>query len=140
RVGVPEPGERWPAAAPLSSAILALASVLVIVTLGVALLTRFQLASTARTIMPLAMALPAVWPLGAPVLPAAVPGAAVSPGNKICSFVTAPALTVSDELVLAVLVLSLLSLAVTVALPAGFCGTLEDFVPSPPPPIHGESP
>ena len=39
----------FPAVAPLSSAIVALASELVMVTLGVAVVTRFQFASTAFT-------------------------------------------------------------------------------------------
>ena len=34
-------------------------------------------------------------------MPVAVPGAAISPGNRICSFVTAPALTVALSLVVA---------------------------------------
>src|SRR5438445_65547 len=41
-------------------------------------LTRFQFASTALTVR--LKLLPAVWAVGAPVLPEAVPGAAVSPG------------------------------------------------------------
>src|SRR6266566_1177802 len=75
-----------------------LASELVIVTLGVALLTTFQLASTALTTMPLAMAVPAVWALGVPILPLVVPGAAASPGSNTCSFVTGPGMTVRLEL------------------------------------------
>src|SRR5437667_89626 len=91
-----------PALAPLSSAIVALLSELLIVTLGVAVLTRFQLASTALTTIPLAIAVPAVCAVGAAaVLPVAVPGAATSPGNRICSFVTTPAFTVTLALVLA---------------------------------------
>ena len=41
---------------------------------------------------------------GVPVLPVAVPGAAVSPGSRIWSFANAPALTVVDGLVFAVFV------------------------------------
>src|SRR6058998_12335 len=48
---VPETKVMLPAVAPLSSATVALLSELVIVTLGVALVTTFQLASTARTMM-----------------------------------------------------------------------------------------
>src|SRR5439155_21259466 len=100
-VRVPETSVRLPAVPPpFSSAIAALASVLVIVTLGVALLTTFQLASTALTLMPLGMAVPAVWAVGVPVLPVAVPGAALSPGSRSCSLVTAPALTASKGLAL----------------------------------------
>ena len=81
----------------------ALLSELLIITLDVALLITFQLASTALATIPLAMALPAVWAMGVPVLPLGVPGAAVSPGRRTCSFVTAPAFTVIEGLVLAVL-------------------------------------
>ena len=44
---------------------------------------------------------------GVPVLPVAVPGAAVSPGSRIWSFAKAPALIVVAGLVLAVFVPSL---------------------------------
>src|SRR5438552_560607 len=92
----------FPAVAPLSSAIVALASELAIVTLVVAVLTTFQLASTALTTIPLAIAVAAVCVVGvAFVLRVAVPGAATSPGSRICSFVTAPAFTVTLALVLA---------------------------------------
>src|SRR5207245_1866829 len=103
KVRVPATSVRLPAVTPLSSAIVALLSVLLIVTLGVALLTTFQFASTALTTIPLAIAVPAVCAVGvAAVLPVAVPDAATSPGSKICSFVTAPAFTVTLALVLAV--------------------------------------
>src|SRR5438477_153509 len=103
KVRVPATSDRLPGVAPLSSAMAALLSVLVIVTLVVALLTTFQFASTALTTIPLAIAVPAVCAVGAAaVLPVAVPGAATSPGSKICSFVTAPAFTVTLALVLAV--------------------------------------
>ena len=98
-VRVPATSVRLPAVAPLSSAILALLSEVVIVTLGEALLTRFQLASTALTTIPLAMAVPAVCSVGVPVLPVAVPGMAVSPGSSSCSLVTGPGLTVMAGLV-----------------------------------------
>ena len=58
-----------------------------------------------------------------------VPGAAVSPGSRICSLVTAPALTVNEGLVFADLVLSVMSLAARVALPAVFKVTLNVLVP-----------
>src|SRR3989442_6644928 len=83
--------------------MVALLSVVVMATSGVALFTTFQLASTALTTIPLAMAVPAVCAVGvAAVLPVAVPGAAASPGSNICSFVTAPTFTVTFALVLAV--------------------------------------
>src|SRR5439155_18163552 len=114
RVRVPATKVMLPAVAPLSSAMAAFVSVLLMVTLGVALLTRFQLASTALTTIPLAIAVPAVCAVGvAAVLPVAVPGAATSPGKRICSLVTAPALTVIGGLVLAVLRPSVMSVAVS---------------------------
>src|SRR5439155_23016924 len=58
------------------------------------LLTRFQYASTALTVA--LKAVPAPWAVGVPVLPVAVPGAAVSPGTSNCIFTNAPALTVSS--------------------------------------------
>ena len=85
------------------------------VTSGAALLTTFQLASTALTIIPLLMLLPTVCAAGVPVLPGVgpvvVPGAAVSPGNRICSLVTEPGLTVRLELAIPAVVPSV---AVTV--------------------------
>src|SRR5438477_153138 len=64
------------------------------------LLTRFQLASTALTVT--VNGVPAVWAVGVPVLPVAVPGAAVSPGNRICRFTNAPTFTVTLALVFGV--------------------------------------
>lgn len=62
-------------------------------TVGLDVVTTFQLASTAFTV---ALTLvPAVTAVGVPVLPDAVPGAAVSPGSKTCSFVAEPAPTVN---------------------------------------------
>src|SRR6266536_475615 len=78
--------------APLAGKV-ALESVEVMPTACV-LLTRFQLASTALTVA--LNAAPAPWAVGVPVLPVAVPGAAVSPGTSNCSFTNAPALTVSS--------------------------------------------
>src|SRR5438477_628346 len=82
----------------------------------VTVLTRFQLASTALTVT--LKAAPAVWALGAPVLPVGEPGDAVSPGTRSWSLVKAPALTVMDGLMFAVFVLSVTSLAVIVHDPA----------------------
>src|SRR5919197_4707541 len=105
---------------------VALASLEVMPTVSV-LLTKFQLASTALTVT--LKAVPAVWAVGVPVLPVAVPGAAVSPGTSNCSFTKAPAFTVIDGLVLGVFVPSLMSVAVTVAVPAVFKVTLKVCVP-----------
>ena len=74
--------------------------------------------------------MPAVCAVGVPVLPVAVPGAAVSPGISNCSFVNAPTLTVVEGLVLAVLLPSVTSVAVTVALPAVLKVTLKVLVPA----------
>ena len=80
KLRVPATRVMLPAVPPLSSAIVALASVVVIVTLGVAVLTTFQLASTALTVT--LMSVPVVWADAVPDLPFAVPGAAVSPGTS----------------------------------------------------------
>lgn len=56
--------------------------------------------------------------LGVPVFPALVPGAAVSPGRIICNFENAPALTLIDGLVYAVLAPFVASVAVMVHVPA----------------------
>src|SRR5207237_981742 len=90
--------------------------------------TRFQLASTALTVT--LNAAPAVCAVGAPVLPVALPGEAVSPGARICNLVNAPTFTVMGGLVLAVLVPSVMSVAVTVALPAVLSVTLKACVPA----------
>src|SRR2546425_3642553 len=82
--------------APLAGKV-ALASLDVIPTVCV-LLTRFQFASTELTVT--LKALPAVWAVGVPVLPVAVPGAAVSPGTSTCNFTNAPVFTVTEGLVL----------------------------------------
>src|SRR5215510_1463805 len=78
--------------------------------------TTFQLASTALAVT--LKAVPAVCVLGDPVLPLPVPGAAVSPGTNSWSFTNAPVLTVIEGLVLAVLLPSLMSVAVRVRVPA----------------------
>src|SRR5207247_8019863 len=111
----PATNVRFPAVAPLSLAITAFVSVVLIVTLGPALGTMFQLASTALTTMPLTIAVPAVCAVGvAAVLPVAVPGAATSPGRRICSLFTAPGLTVMGGLVLELVAPSVLFVAVAV--------------------------
>ena|SRR5437016_747292 len=57
---VPDTKLRLPAVAPLSSAIVALESELVIITFGVAVPATFQLASTAFTDTPFVRATPAI--------------------------------------------------------------------------------
>src|SRR6266566_608573 len=71
---------------------VALASDEVRPAVSVAVVTRFQLASTALTVT--LKAVPAVWAAEVPALPRAVPGDAVSPGTRICNLVYAPGLTV----------------------------------------------
>src|SRR5581483_2772047 len=115
---------------PLRSALagkVAFASLEVMLMLS-RLLTRFQLASTAltRTLK----AVPAACAVGVPVLPVALPAAAVSPGMSSCNLVKDPALTVTEELTPGFLVPSVLSLAVTVKLPAVLGVTLNVFVPA----------
>ena len=112
-----------PAASAALEGIVALLSVEVMPTVSVTELTRFQLASTALTVT--LKAVPAVCAIGVPVLPLIVPGAAVSPGTSSCSLANPAALTVIDGLVFAVLVASVTSVAVTVALPAVFRVTLK---------------
>ena len=108
--------------------IVALLSDDVIATVSVPVLTTFQLASTALAVT--LNAVPAVRAVGVPVLPLPVPGAAVSPGNKSCNFTKAAALTVIELLVLAVLLGSGMSLAVTVRPPVVFKVTLKFRVPA----------
>src|SRR5207248_226627 len=107
---------------------MALASEEAMPTVSVMLVTRFQLASTALTVT--LNAAPAVCAVSAPVLPVALPGEAVSPGARICNLVNAPTFTVMGGLVLAVLVPSVMSVAVTVRLPAVLSVTLKTFVPA----------
>src|SRR5206468_8662765 len=83
-------------------------------TVSLTVLTTFQLASTAFTVT--LNAVPAICALGVPVLPAAEPGAEVSPGANNCSFAKEPALMVIEELVFAVFVPSVRSVAVIVRL------------------------
>src|SRR5213596_881697 len=82
------------------------------------LLTRFQAASTDRIVT--LNAVPAVCAVGVPVLPLAVPGAAVSPGTNSCNLANAAPLTRMAELVLGALLPSETSVAVTVRLPVVF--------------------
>ena len=116
---------------PATSAALmgrtALASLDVIATVSVTVLIGFQLASTALTVI--LKAVPAVCAVGVPVLPDALPGAAVWPGSKTCSLAKAAALTVMDGLVLEVMPVCVASEAVMVALPAVLSVTLRLFVP-----------
>ena len=85
--------------------------------------TTFQFASTALTVT--LKAPPAVWADGVPVLPLAVPGAAVSPGRRIWSFANAPGSIVVDGLVFAVIDPLLMSVDVNVAVPTVFAVTRE---------------
>ena len=117
-----------PAASAMFAGNVALASLDVTPTVWVTELTRFQFASTAFTVT--VNAVPAVRAVGVPVLPVAVPGAAVSPGISICSFVNAPAVTVVAGLVFAVFVPSVTSVAVTVRLPAVSSVTVNVCVPA----------
>src|SRR6266536_4329099 len=78
--------------APLAGQV-ALESVEVMPTVWV-LPTRFQLASTALTVT--LNAVPAARAVGVPLLPVAVPGAAVSPGTSNCNFTNAAAFTVIE--------------------------------------------
>src|ERR1051326_6705253 len=116
---------------PLTNAALdgkaALASLEVMATVSL-VFTTFQFTSTALTVT--LKAVPAIWLVGVPVLPLAVPGAAVSPGTSNCNFANAPALMVIEGVVLAVLLPSVTSLAVTVALPAVLKVTLKLCVPA----------
>src|SRR3954454_3103459 len=104
---------------PATSAALpgsaALASLEVIAIVSVAV-TGFQLASTALTVT--LKLVPATSLDGDPVLPEAVPAAAVSPGISSWSFAKEPALIVVDGLVFAVFEPSSASVAVKVFEPA----------------------
>src|SRR5438552_4037861 len=93
--------------APLDGSVAAASlSLEVIPTMSVALMIKFQLASTALTVT-LKDAL-AVCAVGVPVLPVVVPGAAISPGTRICNLAKAPGLTMMGGLTLAVLVPSVM--------------------------------
>ena len=105
----------------------AFASVEVMPTVSVEL-TGFQFASTAFTVTENEE--PAVRFDGLPVLPEAVPGAAVSPGIRIWSFVNAPALIVVAGLVFAVIAPLVTSVAVKVFEPAVLAVTERVLVPA----------
>src|ERR1041385_1127627 len=92
---------------------VALASLAVVPMMSATVVMRFQLASTALTVTPTLT--PAICAMGVPVLPAAVPGAAVSPGASNCNFTNAPGFTVALGLVAEV---NPVALAVTVRVPA----------------------
>src|SRR5262249_14729998 len=87
----------------------------------------FQFASTALTIT--LKAEPATWVEGVPVLPEAVPGAAVSPGTSSCSLLKTPAVTVIDGLVLLPMPRCVTSEPVRVADPAVLRVTLRTLLP-----------
>ena len=59
-----------------------------------------------------------------------MPGAALIPGTRICSLANAAGLTVYNGLVFAVLVPSVMSVAVIVQLPAVLLVTLKVLVPA----------
>ena len=94
--------------------------------LPVALGTTFQFASTPLTVT--LKGVPADCADGVPVFPDAVPGAAVSPGMRSCTFAKAAGFTVTDELV-PVVRPSVISLAVTVCVPASLIVMLKELVP-----------
>jgi hypothetical protein len=98
------------------------------VTVSAVAFTRFQFESTALTTT--LNAVPAVCVEGVPVFPVALPALAVSPGRSNWSFEKAPALTVIEALVLAVLLPSVKSVAVTVRLPVVLNVTLKVCVPA----------
>src|ERR1700694_3389712 len=132
KVGAPEVfGVTEKTLVPAASAALpgraAFASVEVIPTVSPTL-TTFQFASTALTVA--LNAVPAVWLLGAPVFPDALPGEATSPGMRICSLTNAPGLTVVAGLVFAVLDPSVVSVAVKVGAPEVFGVTEKTLVPA----------
>src|SRR5207247_8374938 len=82
---------RVPETKAASAGKVALASLEVISIVSVMVLTTFQKLSTALTVMLKAVA--AVLEVGVPVLPLALPGAAVSPGTSSWSFEKAPGMT-----------------------------------------------
>src|SRR5205823_1594924 len=82
---------RVPETKAVSAGKVALASLEVMSTVSVMVLTTFQKLSTALTVMLKAVA--AVLEVGVPVLPLALPGAAVSPGTSNWNFAKAAGLT-----------------------------------------------
>src|SRR5439155_14061100 len=105
-------------------------------TVSAIVLTRFQFTSTALTVT--LKGVPAACALGVPALPLIVPGMAVSPGTNNWSLVKAPALTVIKGVVLALLVPSVIFVAVTVRLPAVFRVRLKIPVPLSSAPLAGK--
>ena len=91
-----------PALRGASEGKLALLSLAATWTVSFAPVERFQFASTALTVT--LKAVPAVCALAVPLLPVAVPAAALSPGIRTCSLAKAPAFTATEEPVLAVIV------------------------------------
>ena len=89
---------------------------------------RFQLASTALIVT--LKGTPETAGDGCPTFPVALPGAAASPGTRICNFVNGPALTLTAGLELAVLVPSVMSVAVTVQEPAVLLVMDNVFIPA----------
>src|SRR5256885_1336619 len=89
-----------PLAKAASAGRVALASEALRPTVSVTFVIRFQLASTARTVTE--NDAPAVCEVGDPVLPLAVPGAAISPGKRSCKREKAPPFTVIAGVVLLV--------------------------------------
>ena len=96
-------------------------------TVSAIVLTRFQFTSTALTVT--LKGVPAACALGVPALPLIVPGMAVSPGTNNWSLVKAPALTVIKGVVLALLVPSVIFVAVTVRVPEVLKVTAKVCVP-----------
>src|SRR6266545_2805 len=96
-------------------------------TLSLPLLIGFQLASTALTVK--LKAVPADWAVGVPVLPVALPGAAVSPGNNSCSLASVPGVIVMGGLVSLVFEPSVTLVAVMVQLPLVQLVRVKDLVP-----------
>src|SRR5213079_2434857 len=81
----------WPAVSTVSAGITANASLEPSTTLSLTVLTTFQNWSTARTVA--VNTEPALWLVGVPDLPLAVPGWTVSPGSRICIAANGPART-----------------------------------------------
>src|SRR5947207_791116 len=94
----------------------AFASVELMLTVSLAVLITFQLASTAFTVR--LKTVPAVCTVGVPVLPVALPGEELSPGARTCRRVKPPAFTVMAELLFGLSPECVTSEAVTIELPA----------------------
>src|ERR1041384_7620901 len=126
---------------PLASAAfagkVALLSEEVIPTVSLTVGTMFQFASPALIVT--LNADPAVRAVGAPVLPVALPGEAVSPGTRSCNLANAPAFARMAALVLAAIPVCVVSEAVTVALPLVLSVTLKVRVPLDSAPLAGRT-